>query len=321
MGYPCNATPTLVQYDGGNGAGLAARAISMFDDPCVVTTDGTVACWGDNTDGQLGNGEVGGSTSAPTIIPNFSGVAKVSTVAATVCALKTDGSIWCWGRNVGLGHAPGTHGDLLCNGGQCAPSPAPVYQSDDNTPAFGPASDAGVLPASDLAVGNNSACAIVGGDVWCWGSDAEGLVGPAAAGSHFYPSKLPIAGATSVSMSLSNACVAENDGGVTCWGEDPWGELGLGYQVTDASTGGCDDGYGCLPPTPLPNLGGVVQVATAFCIGLALKADGTVWAWGQNDTARLGHTPGEDGDQWCEDPRDNQKAYCDPAPSQVTPLP
>ena len=256
---PCNPTPVQVQ-------GLSARSVSLeSSNACAVTTQGEVACWGDGTWGQLGGGILEGGLSTPQIIPGLEGVVQVAVQGVQTCALKGDGSVWCWGGQtgfLGLGHAPGTHGDVSCQGGQyCATSPLPVYQSDNATPAFGALDAGGGLLAVDLTHGSNDGCASAGGGVWCWGIDGEGVVGPADGGGHFYPTSVSLGSATGLTASNTHACAIAADAGAICWGLNQWGELGLGWQEIDAAAGDCSDGLGCVSPTPVPGLEGAIQVS------------------------------------------------------------
>ena len=75
---------------------------------CAALEDGRAACWGINEGGQLGDGTTE-SRSTPVIVPGLSDVAAIAAggvsfyfgAEAFTCALKTDGSVWCWGRNSG----------------------------------------------------------------------------------------------------------------------------------------------------------------------------------------------------------------------------
>jgi alpha-tubulin suppressor-like RCC1 family protein len=318
--HPCSPTPAKI-------VGLSARSISVgWQSACAITTSRQVACWGDNSNGQLGNGSVGGSSANPMVVPNLAGVTQVS-VNSGVCALEEDGSVWCWGTStdgLAIGHQPGTHGDVACNGaGYCTPTPVAVYQADNMTPAFGPGSGPPVLIASWVSEGADSNCAVAGsGEVWCWGSGTSGITGPASSSAHFYPSRWSLpAPASGVSVALEHACLLYDGGGVACWGQDPWGELGVGYTLDDASVGNCTAGVGCLAPTPLLGVDHVVQLAADFSLTLALKSDGTVWAWGINDTDRLAHAPGTQGDQPCVASSLGQDYYCSPVPTRIEGLP
>jgi alpha-tubulin suppressor-like RCC1 family protein len=66
---------------------------------CALTGDGHVWCWGANDVGQLGNGQESTFTGAPAEIGGLSGVTAIAAGAAHSCALRGDGSVWCWGTN------------------------------------------------------------------------------------------------------------------------------------------------------------------------------------------------------------------------------
>jgi alpha-tubulin suppressor-like RCC1 family protein len=315
---PCNPTPTRIP-------GLVAESVSVFYlMACAVTTSNEVACWGENVDGALVTGALTNAKNPPTLIPGFSGVAKVA-VGRPTCALKLDGSVWCWGNgSPGLGHVPGTHGDADSDAGLIGITPTPVYQSDNVTPAFGPESP-GNLRATDLSIGSGNACAVAGGRVWCWGDNQAGVTG-APSGNPFYPIALDDsasgdAGVASVSISLTHGCQLDRNGMAACWGESPWGECGTGRIVVDSPDGKCGTGIGCLrTPTLLAVPGPWTQVVSAFAAGVGLQSDGSVWTWGINDVGRLGHTPGADGDLPCSVPGLTQSYPCNPTPKALTGL-
>ncbi len=84
---------------------------------CAVLDDGTVRCWGDNSDGQLGDGRRVQQPQRPVMVIATPGAAptnplqnvvSVASGAATSCALLSDGSLRCWGSNQGGALGNGT---------------------------------------------------------------------------------------------------------------------------------------------------------------------------------------------------------------------
>ena len=93
-------------------------------DALLVLADGTVACWGDNEDGTLGNGTTVNS-SVPVAVHGLSNVVAISTGVEHACALLGDATVKCWGLNDsgGLGSAPGTE---TCGAATCSTTPVAV---------------------------------------------------------------------------------------------------------------------------------------------------------------------------------------------------
>jgi alpha-tubulin suppressor-like RCC1 family protein len=118
---------------------------------CAVKTDGTLWCWGDNTFSQLGDGtQVQRST--PVQVTSF-GSGEVASVSAGqlvhTCAVKVDGTAWCWGTNIAGNIGAGQLNDV---------DVGPVQVTD-----------LGKTVAS-ISAGLNHTCALkVDGTVWCWG--------------------------------------------------------------------------------------------------------------------------------------------------------
>jgi alpha-tubulin suppressor-like RCC1 family protein len=138
---------------------------------CSARTDGTVACWGDNTKGQLGDGT---TTEGDTFV-SVQGVTDAEQVAVGArfaCALVgvtpgSGGSVVCWGENTDGQLGDGTTDD----------SPTPVAVS-------------GVTTAVSIAAGNDGACAVLAdGSVTCWGANASGQLGDGTTN----PSGTPVA--------------------------------------------------------------------------------------------------------------------------------
>ena len=82
-----------------------ASTVSTGDgNTCAVTPSGNVWCWGFDSMGQLGDGNTASSSTAQEVkgpggAGVLAGVSKVAVGFSFACALKTDGTVWCWGGN------------------------------------------------------------------------------------------------------------------------------------------------------------------------------------------------------------------------------
>src|SRR5581483_6270471 len=130
---------------------IALRAGSTH--ACLLRQQGGVECWGNNADGQLGDGTFTPRSEATRV----SGLPPATAIAAGdrhTCAVAGEG-VYCWGAN--------TDGQL--GDGNPAARPTPVVVT-------------GVLGASDVAAGSVSSCAVArDGTVLCWGSNLHGQLG------------------------------------------------------------------------------------------------------------------------------------------------
>lgn len=155
---------------------------------CVLLTDATVRCWGENASGQLGDGS--GKDSATPVRLNLRGVKDIVLGAAHGCALLDDESVTCWGK---INY--GAKGSLL------APAAVP-----------------GVSKAKRLfAVAGASCATVVDGSLVCWGDiDVKGHVRLAGTSTR---APTPSAGLERVAALTANGAL-KDDGTVWYWGED-----------------------------------------------------------------------------------------------------
>ena len=270
---------------------------------CALTSAGAVLCWGDNGQGQLGNGTTT-STATPTAVPSLtSGVSQIAAGGLTTCALLATGEARCWGYNNegeigdgstiaryvptavsgvstatkisvgdGSGHACAVLADktVRCWGSNN------VGQLGDGTTggqSSYPLTVVTLTGATDVALGYDHSCARkTDGTVSCWGSSYGGA--PSAT-----PLATSIAGLTSVSSLTAGereTCVLHVDGSVACWGSNYEGDLGDG-TTTDSST-----------PVAVPGLSGVGALAAGQFFACARLTDGTARCWGSNYDGQLG---------------------------------
>lgn len=188
---------------------------------CAAATGGAVWCWGDDDRNQLGTAADGAAA------VNVPGQADTVTTARSVatgleysCAVLTDDTVSCWGRN------------HLAQLGRGSVTPA-------STAA--PAAVSIGAPVSKVAAGKAFACALTtAGAVWCWGENTASQIGDATAGSpRLAPAQVSNLGGTAVDVVAggAHACAVLSSGEVRCWGDNSAGQLGMGgtdYSVRDA---------------------------------------------------------------------------------------
>lgn len=123
-----------------------------------------------------------------------------------------------------------------------------------------------------------SACAVTGGRVLCWGINGSGLLGSSISNSYVPMPIAPIAGGvTALSVGGSTACAVTGGGGVLCWGNNDWGQLGDNAVASSAV------------PVQVPGLtSGVTAVSVGGSSACAVTETGGVLCWGKNDSGQLG---------------------------------
>jgi Regulator of Chromosome Condensation (RCC1) repeat protein/regulator of chromosome condensation (RCC1) repeat-containing protein len=195
---------------------------------CGIRSNGNLLCWGQNTSRQLGHNDVspvvGGPLSPNNTVPAPSGVwLQVSTGTAHACAILSDTSLWCWGKNdkrqsiptttaqintpsqvqigrawfdvaAGGAHTCGISSDkkhLYCWGdnalGQLGTEGAPVPNALNEVKDPKPGVDWGRVNA-----GGFHTCASKGAELYCWGDNSKGQLGIGAAPSASVPTLVPL---------------------------------------------------------------------------------------------------------------------------------
>jgi hypothetical protein len=192
----------------------------------------------------------------PAAVVGLEDVVDVSVGEFHTCAVRHEGSVWCWGR--GLRGALGT-GDLTsetCDGRRCSSRPLRVAGIDD---------------AVSVSAGLNVACARrQSGAAACWGANDDGLVGDGTAKDRDGAvAVVGIRDVATVHAGYLESCAASTKGDAWCWG-----------------LGGRRAGF---VPGPVPGLpSAVVALAGGWYHTCALLADGHVRCWGENQFGELG---------------------------------
>jgi alpha-tubulin suppressor-like RCC1 family protein len=241
----------------------------------ALKADGTLWAWGDNTSGQLGDGTTI-SRSVPVQIDDGIGGHWIAIAAggSHSMALQSDGTLWTWGDN-----SSGQLGDptVVGVGGSPAFSSAPRQIVNMSPPTTGYNSN-WIAIAAGL---DHSLALQADGTLWAWGGNFSGQLGTGDTTDQTAPTKLP---GTSLYVAIaagdSFSVARQADGSLWSWGNNASGQLGNGS--TDA-----------LPhATPLresTNANDWVIAGSGGSHTIALKADGTLSAWGSNSFGQLGN--------------------------------
>lgn len=186
---------------------------------CLIR-NGKGYCWGDNSDGELGNNSTI-SSSVPVAVSTsgvLSGVILTQIVAGYffTCALSATGTVYCWGYNA----------DGQLGNGSATSSAVPVAVTAT-----------GVLAGTTLtevSAGASFTCALGGTGVpYCWGLDSGGQLGNSSTTTSSVPVAVTVTGAlagvTLAQVSAGNtATCAVGSTGAYCWGGNGSGQLGDG---------------------------------------------------------------------------------------------
>lgn len=233
---------------------------------CVLTANGEVECFGLNHDGRLGDGtEINRDAPSRVVVPDGVKMMALSTgLADHTCAIDTERAVWCWGLN-----AFGQLGTL------------DLTSRLEATKVRGlDVEIAAVVTAEQLT------CALdASGAVWCWGNNnnftlgqiTDRVIGVNKPGS-VTPLRVPgLDRVTLVRAGGNHLCAVESSGTVKCWGDNKFGQLGIG---NDDQT---------IEPRATVDLGGrVVDLALGQSHSCVLLEGGRVRCWGSNQHDQLG---------------------------------
>lgn len=231
-----------------------AIASAGYAHTCGVTTSGQGYCWGDNSSGQLGNGNIL-KQAVPAAVSGGLTWASISPGRYFTCGLTTSGVANCWGDN-----SVGMLGDGTTVGHN---TPAPVQ---------------GSLTFAAISAGGFHACGLSpAGAAYCWGSNALGQLGDGTV----ITTNVPVAvagGLTFATISAGNrhTCGLTTTGAAFCWGDNSLGHLGNG-STTNSST-------------PVAVSGGLMF--TGITAGrfhtCGVVTGGAAYCWGDNASSELG---------------------------------
>lgn len=184
-------------------------------------------------------------------------VQTIAVGGAFTCAVLGPGKVYCWGNNL-FGQ--------LGNGSE--------FHSVDPLPIAG-LPDA---PVTALAAGVQHVCALIQGEIWCWGENQYGQLGNGQSDNHsFVPVRVQGVNGTATHITAGDyhSC-AVISGGLYCWGNNFYGQLGT-----------LDD-MDRLQPVPVQAPSGTVSSLSAGPLHTCAVIDGRAWCWGNNQSGQLG---------------------------------
>ena len=266
--------PVAVDRSGVLSGKTVTRLSAGGGHACAILDDGTIACWGRNTFGQLGNGT---TTSSP--VPVLASAAPlsglsftdVSTGSAHTCARTQAGDMYCWGNNV--------YGQL---------------GNDSTTNSVNPVLVHGGHAFESIDLGSFASCGVTSAGVaYCWGDNGYGQLGNGASGWGT-KSTVPVAVDTTgvlsgkriaaIQAGWEASCAITVDRKVYCWGNGVSGVLGDG-TTTSSAVPVAVDMTGALAGQLIHqvslNGGGGMHTC-------AVTTDAEAFCWGSGNEGRLG---------------------------------
>ena len=222
-------------------AGVAQISCGGFHTCALLTESGEVRCWGSNQQGQLGIGDLPGFLQGPLATSVMSGVVQISAGYRHTCAIMGGtGGVWCWGQN--------NYGQLGIGNISLAQLSTPYTQA--------------VLEgALQISAGRYHTCALLAHShaVRCWGSNVHGQLGIGAGPVDWCgaspclisPPAVDVLNYTKyIAAGGFHTCAVSEIGELRCWGEDVYGQLGIGRS----GIGLCGLNSSCVSTPPKINI-------------------------------------------------------------------
>jgi alpha-tubulin suppressor-like RCC1 family protein len=266
----------------------------------ALAEDGTVWGWGKNLSGQLGTGGNLVPSSEPVRAGTLANVVSITAGQSHSTAVKADGTVWWWGGYLmeyayspaqktalsgAVETASGNSFSLVrLSGGTVwgwGMNGSGQLGDGTTTHTATPVQVQGLNTAVSIAAGGTHGLAVLqGGSVVAWGDNGSGQLGDGTTTGRLTPVSVVGLPGPAVAVRASGNCsfARLQDGSLWAWGYNTSGVLGDG-TATDRHA-----------PVAVSGMSSnVANVAPSGTHTVALKADGSVWAWGRNDDGELGN--------------------------------
>jgi alpha-tubulin suppressor-like RCC1 family protein len=237
----------------GLSAGVTAIACGGYHSCAIVNS--AVKCWGENTDGEVGDNSAGTDRTIPVQVSGLiTGASAVSASFYSSCAVVS-GSVKCWG-----GNSNGELGDNSTSTNSLVPVQVYGLTSGGLT----------------LLAKRYHNCAVVSNSAKCWGQGSNGKLG----NSDNVSSNVPVqvqgltTGVTAIAGGGEHSCAVVS-GSAKCWGYNTNGQLGDGSNSNST-----------IPVQVSILTSGVTAIATAD--HSCAIANGIAYCWGDNTSGQLG---------------------------------
>jgi alpha-tubulin suppressor-like RCC1 family protein len=213
--------------------------------------------WGGNNYGQLGINQSPYNLSSPVQIGSLTNWSRVAAGRNFCLAIKTDNTLWVWGRN--------NYGQLGLGDTVNRSSPVQVGSLTNWYQVRGGAAGHTIAIKTD-------------GTLWSWGQNGNGQLG--LNDTYGRSSPVQIGALTNWSQAAAHSgrgtTVIKTSGTLWAWGKNLYGNLGQNDTVDRSS------------PVQVGALSNWYLITSGSYHRAAIKTDGTLWAWGNNASGQLG---------------------------------
>jgi hypothetical protein len=310
---PVRAASGVILALGVSAASMAGAGAAQAQPGLRVQLHSAAVSWGDNENGQLGNGSTAARTTYAGVSGLSSGVAQVSAGLDNSVALTTDGTVWTWGNGLVLGTGSSTDSTVPVQ----VPGLASITQvsaglgfdlalrSDGTVWAWGlnqfgqlgdgttgstpliPVQVTGLTGVTQIAAGNQFGLALRSdGTVWSWGFNEDGQLGDGNTANVSMP--VPVTGLFLVTQIAAGGASAMAVRAVPFRGAILWSVWDWGNNTFGELGDGTNHEHNTPEEVPGVQVPGVAQIAVGDGFSMALGSDGSLWGWGANSDGEVG---------------------------------